>query len=476
MDNKDTQQRQNPEQQQESQATVGGQNSRNGRPNNGRRRITKLAVNVCRFVLGVVFVLSGYVKAVDPLGTQYKIQDYLTALDLYGMVPDFVTLGTSVLLSALEFSLGIFMLFAIRRRLVSKLTLLFMVVMTLITIWIAVANPVSDCGCFGDFIVLSNIETLLKNVVLLACAVVLWKYPLSMYRFISRSNQWIAFNFTVLFIIATSVYSLYKLPIFDFRPYHVGANIPESMKIPEDAEQPQFETTFVMEKNGERREFSLENYPDSTWQFVDAKTVQTKAGYVPPIHDFSIQTLDGDDITEEVLARKGYLFLLISPHLRRASDTNFGDIDQIYEYAQDEKVPFYCLTASGKEEIEHWENLTGAEYPFCQTDETTLKTIIRSNPGLLLLKDGTIIRKWSHNELPKSSELTAPLGTLKIGQMSDDTVGKTLAKVFLWFFLPLVLLTLADRTWDWSMRLRRKTRLLSMRKQNKDAGEEEARQ
>ncbi|MFQ7114694.1 MauE/DoxX family redox-associated membrane protein, partial [Hallella bergensis] len=125
MDNKDTQQRQNPEQQQESQATVGGQNSRNDRPNNGRRRLTKLAVNVCRFVLGVVFVLSGYVKAVDPLGTQYKIQDYLTALDLYGMVPDFVTLGTSVLLSALEFSLGIFMLFAIRRRLVSKLTLLF---------------------------------------------------------------------------------------------------------------------------------------------------------------------------------------------------------------------------------------------------------------------------------------------------------------------------------------------------------------
>jgi uncharacterized membrane protein YphA (DoxX/SURF4 family) len=472
MENKDTEHKENLRQEQGQAALAAGHAPRDIGRDDHKRWFVRLAVNVCRFVLGVVFVVSGYVKAIDPLGTQYKIQDYLAALGLQGMVPDMVTLGASVLLSALEFSLGILILFAIRRRLVSKLTLLFMVVMTLVTVWIAVADPVKDCGCFGDFIVLSNVATLLKNVVLLSCAIVLWKWPLGMYRFISRPNQWIAINFTILFIIVTSLYCLYKLPIFDFRPYHVGANILKGMEIPEGAEQPQFETTFLMEKNGERREFSLENYPDSTWRFVDSKTVQTKEGYVPPIHDFSIQTLEGDDITEELLSRKGYLFLLISPHLGQASDNNFGDIDQIYEYAQEEEVPFYCLTASSEEEIKHWENITGAEYPFCLTDETTLKTIIRSNPGLLLLKDGTIIRKWSHNALPKSSELTAPLGTLRIGQMSKDTVGKTITQVLLWFFLPLILLTLADRTWAWSKRLRRKTRVLNMREKGKETNGE----
>ncbi len=471
MENKDTKHKQNLGQEQSQAAWAAGQISRGDGRNEHKQWFVRLAVNVCRLVLGAVFVISGYVKAIDPLGTQYKLQDYLAALNLQGMVPDIVTLSASVLLSALEFSLGILILFAIRRRLVSKLTLLFMIAMTLITVWIAIANPVKDCGCFGDFIVLSNVKTLLKNVVLLACAVVLWKWPLGMYRFISRPNQWIAINFTVLFVIVTSIYCLYKLPIFDFRPYHVGANILKGMVIPDGAEQPQFETTFVMEKNGERKEFSLENYPDSTWQFVDSRTVQVKEGYVPPIHDFSIQTLEGDDITEELLSRKGYLFLLVSPHLGQASDSNFGNIDQIYEYAQVEKVPFYCLTASDEEEIEHWENITGAEYPFCLTDETTLKTVIRSNPGLLLLKDGTIIWKWSHNGLPKSTELTAPLAKLRIGQMSKDTVGKTITQVLLWFFLPLILLALADRTWAWTKLVRRKTRLLDRRKTGKETNE-----
>ena len=453
-------------------AEAGWENgSDNGRKDH-EQWFVRLAVNLCRLVLGVVLVFSGYVKAIDPLGTQYKIQDYLAALGLQGVVPDVVTLGTSVVLSAFEFSLGIFVLFAIRRRLVSKLLLLLMGFMTAISVWVAMANPVSDCGCFGDAVVLTNMETLLKNIVLMACALVLWKWPMGMYRFISRSNQWIAINFTVLFIIVTSAYCLYKLPVFDFRPYHVGANILKGMEIPEGAAQPQFETTFVMEKNGERREFSLEDYPDSTWQFIDSKTVQTAKGYVPPIHDFSIQLAEGDDITEELLSRKGYLFLLISPHLSNASDTNFGDIDQIYEYAQQEKVPFYCLTASTEGEIAHWENITGAEYPFCKTDETTLKTIIRSNPGLLLLKDGTIIRKWSHNALPKSNELTAPLNELEIGQMPDDSVTKTITQVVLLFFLPLLLLTLADRTWAWSRYVRRRTRLLNIRKAKADEKEQ----
>lgn len=413
-----------------------------------------ILVNVCRFLLGATFVFSGFVKAVDPIGTQYKIEDYLGAISLEGVFPDWVTLTTSVLLSALEFSLGVFILLAMRRRLVSKIIVVFMAVMTLITLWLALFNPVKDCGCFGDAIHLTNFQTLMKNIVLLGASLVVAWQPLRMIRFLSRSTQWIAANYTILFVLLLSAHCLYHLPLLDFRPYHIGMNIKKGMEIPKGAPQSQFETTFILQKNGVKKEFTLDNYPDSSWQFVDSKTVQTKEGYVPPIHDFSIQKPDGDDITDSVLSARGYVFLLISPHLEQADDSNFGDIDQLYEYCQEQKIPFYCLTASGEKDIKHWEDITGAEYPFCFTDETTLKTIIRSNPGLLLLKNGTIIRKWSHNDLPTSTKLNAPLSKLDIGAPPKKGIGTVLLQVVLWFFIPLFLLVFADRTWAWTKRIK----------------------
>ena len=145
-------------------------------------------------VLAATFILSGFVKAVDPLGTQYKIHDYLTALGLAQFVPDLLTLTAAVLLAALEFILGICLLFAIRRRLVSKVVLVVMV-------WLALADPIHDCGCFGDALVLTNWQTLWKNVVLLFAAVIVWKAPTLQPRLISESNQWIVVNYSALFIL-----------------------------------------------------------------------------------------------------------------------------------------------------------------------------------------------------------------------------------------------------------------------------------
>ena len=418
-------------------------------------RIT--AVNVCRFVLAATFIFSGYVKAIDPLGTLYKLKDYAAAMSLNGLLPDWMLVGVAIALGALEFALGVFMLFAVRRHVVSRITLAFMTAMTVLTLWIFVADPVKDCGCFGDALKLTNGETLLKNIVLIACAAIVAWRPVDMARFISRSNQWIVRYYTVAYIVITSVYCLYTLPIFDFRPYHVGMNIKQGMEIPEGAEQPEFESTFLLKKNGETREFTLDNYPDSTWEYVDTRTVQTKKGYEPPIHDFALTSCDtGEDITEQVLTKKGYTFLLVSPRLAVADDSNFGDIDQIYEYAEENGADFYCVTASANDEIERWRDLTGAEYQFCNADETTLKTMIRSNPGLMLLKDGTIIGKWSHNALPQTDDLTAPLQQLTIGKAQNDSTTERLLIVLLTFFLPLSALTLADRLWAWSKWIRNK--------------------
>ena len=271
-----------------------------------------VVVNIARFVLAIVLILSGFVKAVDPLGTQYKIADYLTAMQLGHALPDFMTLGASVLLSALEFILGICLMFAIRRRLVSRLVLMVMLVMTPLTLWLAVANPVSDCGCFGDAVVLTNWQTFWKNVVLLAMAALVARWPLEMMRFVSKNNQWIVINYTVIFILAVSGWSLYDLPYFDFRPYHVGTNLREG------------------------------------WQ-------KMMDGEDSPYVDFFVERIDeGDDITEPMLLNEGYTFMMVAPHLEQADDSQLDRINQLYDYAAEYGYPFYCLTASGAEGISQW--------------------------------------------------------------------------------------------------------------------------
>ena len=421
------------------------------------QRLLKMIVNLCRIIVAVTFIFSGFVKAIDPIGTQYKLQDYLGAIGMAGILPNWTLLAVAVFLAAIEFCIGIFLLFAIQRRLISKLTVAFMAFMTMVTVWIVVADPVKDCGCFGDALHLTNTETLIKNIVLLVCSLAIMYRPLAMFRFVSKSNQWIVTNYTIVFILVSSGFSLYYLPIFDFRPYHIGVNIPRGMEIPKGAKLPQFKTTFIMEKNGQRKEFTLDNYPDASWKFIDSKTVQTSEGYIPPIHDFSItDNKTGLDLTNNVLSHKGYTFLLIAPHLETADDSNFGDIDRLYEYAQSYDIPFYCLTASTTKAIKRWVDLTGAEYPFCITDEAVLKTIIRSNPGLLLLKDGTIINKWSHNNLPNEAKLSRPISQSSLGKMPKDSVPAKILEIVLWFILPLTLLTLADRLWAWSKWVRLK--------------------
>ena len=365
-------------------------------------------------VLAVVLIFSGFVKAVDPMGTQYKLADYLTALHLQMLTPDFLTLGASVILSAIEFGMGICLLFGIRKTMSTTVTLLMMLLLTPLTLWVALADPVSDCGCFGDAIILTNWQTFSKNIVLLLMAIIVWKWPHDMVRLISTSSQWIATNYSAIFIIAVSGWSFYDLPYLDFRPYHIGADL---------------KTGWQKMMNGEES----------------------------PYAEFFIQRLeDGEDITDSLLSQKGYVFLLIAPHVEKADDSQLDLINQMYEYAEDNEYPFYALTASGEKGIERWRDMTGAEYPFCQTDEITLKTIIRSNPGLILLKDGIIIRKWSHNNLPDEYEMTDRLEKLKIGKMPKETMAQKVLIIALWYILPLLLLTIADRLWAWSKWLKRK--------------------
>ena len=435
---------------------------------NYMNKIKSILVNLSRTLLALTFIFSGFVKAIDPLGSQYKIAEYLEAVQLSAYIPDWAQLILSVGLSAIEFTLGVMLLLAIRRRLASKLSLIIMVVMTLVTLWLTVSNPIQDCGCFGDAIHLTNTQTFIKNIILLTAAIILACWPLYQVRFVSKTNQWIAFYFTIVFIVTASTLSLYHLPIFDFRPYYIGQNIKKGMEIPKGAKLTTYKTTFICEKNGVTKEFTENDYPynDSTWVFKDTHQEILEKGYEPPIHDFSItDEKTGEDLTDSILTKDGYTFLLIAPVLERADDSNFGEIDAIYEYAKENGYGFYGLTASTDKAVKHWRDITGAEYPFYTMDGTTLKTIIRSNPGLVLLYKGTIINKWSHNDLPKQAELNAPLSLIEVGREPENETWTKIVLILICYIFPLTLLIIADRIWSWTRWVRKREEWLKQKEQ-----------
>lgn len=405
----------------------------------------KVGVNLCRFLLGALFIFSGFVKAVDPLGFFYKIQDYLMAFGMISWFPFYLPLLAGIVLSAIEFCVGVFLFLGIRRRVASTTALVLMVVMTPLTLYLALANPVSDCGCFGDAWVLTNWQTFGKNMGLLLAAISVFKWQDLLVRFITPKMEWIFSMYTFLFVFALSFYCLENLPILDFRPYRIGVNIKSGMEVPEGAKPSVYESRFVLEKDGKREEFALENYPDSTWTFIESRTVLKEKGYEPPIHDFSIMSLETwEDITDSVLTDKRYAFLLIAHRIEEADDSNIDLINEIYDYSVEHSYGFYALTSSPEDEIELWRDKTGAEYPFCQTDDITLKTIVRSNPGLLLIKEGTILNKWSDSQLPDEYVLTDSLDRLDLGKQRYVSDLRTIGYVLLWFIVPLMMVIGVD--------------------------------
>ena len=405
-----------------------------------QNRILNVWVNLCRFVLGIIFVFSGFVKAVDPLGSSYKIKDYAEAFGLSSLVPGFLPLLLAIFLGTLEFSIGGFLFFGIRKKTSTTLALLMMLAMTPLTFYLAIKNPVSDCGCFGDALVLTNWQTFGKNVVLLVAAISCFKWKDRVVRLVSEKSQWLIALYTVFFGLILSVYCYRNLPILDFRPYRIGTSIPQGMVVPKGAKKSVYENSFTLEKNGIRKEFSLENYPDSTWRFIDSRTILKEKGYEPPIHDFSITEVEtGEDITDQVLSNKGYTFLLIAHRIEEADDNDIDLINEIYDYCVENGYAFYCLTSSLDSQIGQWRDKTGAEYPFGFTDDVTLKTIIRSNPGLVLIKNGVILNKWHHSNLPDEYALSRKLDKIELGKQKPVNDAHTVILVVLWYLIPLLL-------------------------------------
>lgn len=295
-------------------------------------------LNVTSLVIAIVFIFAGLVKANDPLGMQYKLEDYAAVMGV--STDEFWMCAFAVLLAMVEFSTGVMLM--MKQRVAVVAALLMMVVMTPLSLWLALTDAVPDCGCFGDAILLTNWQTLTKNIVLLVLCVLMMRH--------SRAWRWWKHTWIMVLpmlgVLILSLYSRYALPPVDFRPYHVGADI---------------------------------NKMDT----------------------FFVEDVERGDVTEELLHRAGYTYLLIAPRLETADESDFSDYNSLYRECCNKEMPFYCVTASDENAREEWRKRTMAKYPFLSSDDTELKTIVRSNPGLVVIKDGRVVAKYSHNDIPK---------------------------------------------------------------------------
>ena len=401
-----------------------------------------VAINLLRFALAMVFLFSGFVKAIDPMGTVIKLTDYAEAFGV-AIHPALLYLGTWVLI-LLDYIMGVALFFGFYRRFYLSLMTVFLAVMTPLTLVLALANPVSDCGCFGDAVTLTNWQTFGKNMVLLLMTIAVLSCHKRVKRLISEHMQWLVFVYAGASIVVFTQYNTRHLPSWDFRPYSIGTNIIDAMTIPEDAPQDEYETLFVLEKEGEQRTFTFDNYPDSSWTFVRRESRLVSQGYVPPITDFYLTSLDGEDVTQDVLEHPGYTFLLVARNLKRTNEGMLDIINDLHDYARVGGHPFYMVTSSDAETIGRWNEHTGAAYPYLNADETLLKTMLRTNLGLIVLKDATIIGKWSGADLPRDEQLVIAMEGNEALTITPREVQQRHIAVLLWMFFPLLLLCCVD--------------------------------
>jgi len=351
-----------------------------------------------RLIVGAVFVYSGFVKLVDPIGSQYKFAEYFGAdvLNMEFLIP--YALPFSIFLILAEIMLGVMLLVGSVPKFTTRSLLLLITVFLFLTWYSAYFNKVTDCGCFGDALKLTAWETFYKNVVLIVLIVWLVSDVENIRPFYSKKlSGAISFLFLLIFGYV-AYYVLYHIPLIDFRPYAVGKNIPEQMIYPEGAEESVFDMTFIYKVNGEEKEYKESEKP---WEiegaeYVDRKTVLVKKGYEPPIHDFTMEK-NGRDLTPQLMKLEK-LMLIVSYDLAKSDEEGFNNIKIVTDKALNNGYAVYLMSASTNEDFERIKNDYNLEFDLLYCDETTLKTIIRSSPGIITVNKGTIEGKWSYND------------------------------------------------------------------------------
>ena len=368
----------------------------------------KVILWILRVAIGLLFIFSGVVKANDPLGLTYKMNEFFEVWGMSFMIN--YSLGLSVLMIAFEITCGVAMIVGNVFRLYVTLLLLLNIFFTFLTGYALYSGKIKECGCFGDCIKISNTATFYKDVALTAGVLFLFIFRYRVFPIFNKSAvNAIIVGLAAAFAFGAQWWVLHHLPVHDCLPYKVGNNILEKMKPAPDAKEAVFTTTFVYEKNGVKQEFTSENYPwqDESWKFVSSNSVEiSPATGQPEIHDFVLTDADGEDRTEEILTTKGNVYIWFLREPETAHKDNMDVLRSLVDKAKEMKIPFYVVCSAGRDMCKTYQEAWNMEdVPFLTLDLTASKTAMRTNPGLMQLKDGIVINKWSYLDYPKSLEL-----------------------------------------------------------------------
>jgi len=372
----------------------------------------KYFVNFSRIFVGILFIISGLIKANDPLGFSYKLEEYFTVFGWDFFKPMALTL--SVAITVFEIVCGIAVLVGSRMKLFAWLILLMIIFFTFLTFYSAYFNKVTDCGCFGDALHLTPWQSFSKDIILLIfiLPIFLWRKNINPMFKVKADNGIILASTALSFWF--NMHCINHLPVKDFRPYKIGTNLVKEMEIPEGAPVDEYETKLVYKnkKTGEKKEFTTAEYSKASylwedtlsWAWDTTLSKLVKEGFKPHIHDFAITNDDGNNVTDSVLKKQGYTLLIINYNLSKSSKEHQPEINKLVAECDKAGIPVIGLTASVSEK-EAYRHEVQAMYPYFTTDETALKTVVRSNPGLVLLKKGTVVNMWHHNDVPTFSEM-----------------------------------------------------------------------
>lgn len=363
----------------------------------------KFLTQLSRILVGALFIFSGLIKANDPLGFSYKLDEYFSVFGTEFLIP--LSLSLAIFICAYEIIFGFMLLIGSKIKLTVWALLLMIIFFTFLTFYSAYFDKVKECGCFGDFLHLTPWQSFYKDIALLVLILILLAGKKYIAPLLPGRMERLLNLIVIIFSVGFPLYTYNFLPVKDFRPYAIGKNIQEGMTLPPGAKQDSIQMVFIYEKDGKQIELTPEQIKtiDSTYKYVDRKDKIIREGDKPAIHDFSIAGMNGDDYTEQILNYPGYYFFLVCYDLDKTNKNVFGKVNDFAKLCKADSIPIICLTASA-DQIESFKKETGTDIDFYMTDQITLKTMIRSNPGLMLLKQGTVIDMWHHHSFPSFTD------------------------------------------------------------------------
>ena len=381
----------------------------------------KVLTTLMRLVVGGVFIFSGFTKAVDPWGTCYKITDYLNAMGLESWTS--TALIIAVALAALEFVLGMCLALGTYRRSSPIIALLLLLVMTPLTLWLAVTNAVPDCGCFGDALHLSNWATFGKNLLLLLGSIYLLLFNTSLRGVYGPAVHWVVSALSFALVMGIAYYGYFYQPLIDYRPYPVGTQL-LSTTIEESDEESEDDFIFIYSKDGVEHEFTIDSLPDEEdgWEYVTryhAKRPRGKVIVQDGSHHNSIAIMDndGDDVTLDVLGGSHRTLLLLFPDLSDVGVASSFALNELTDAALVSDVQVIGLTPASNNEIDRWKDISMADYPIYNMDDSELKSLARGNPAVTYIEDGVI--KWKRT-LASLDDVEQPVELSALGDDYDE--------------------------------------------------------